>query len=90
VVYFFQENISAFAGVIVMAAYWFALNFQSVNSNIKRISKQRVDKGMAPITEDEKQILKSALHSSAINDSVGALIGGVVALIVTFLIITAF
>ena len=86
---FFQENIGALVGMIVMAVYWFALNFHSVSGNIKRIDKKRIDKGMAPMVDDEKQILKSELRSSVINDSLGALIGGIVALVVTFFILTA-
>jgi len=37
--YFFRENIAAIAGILVMAAYWFILNYRSVNTNILSIDK---------------------------------------------------
>ena len=89
-IHFIQENISAFASMLAMAVIWFALNFHSVNSNIKNIVKKRNEKGMAPMAEDEKQIIKRELRSSVITDSIGALFGGIVALVAGYLFATTF
>ena len=87
---FFQENVEAFASMMVMAVYWFVLNFRSVNSNIKSIDKKRADKGMTPMTEEEREILRGELRSSVINDSLVALVSGIVAMVVTYFMLGVF
>jgi len=84
---FLHENFAAFASLLAMAVIWLGMNFHSVNGNIKNIDKKRTDRGMAPMAEDEKHIIKSELRSSVITDSIGALIGGIVALVATYIFV---
>jgi len=83
---FLQENRGAIISLLVMAVYWFILNFRSVKGNVKAIDKMRVEKGMAPMTDDENRIVIKVLHSSVIGDTIGPFIGGIVALIVVNLL----
>jgi len=85
---FFQENIAALASMFVMAAFWFVLNLCSVKGNIKTIEKKMSDKGLESMTDDEKQIIKDVLRSSVINDAAGAFIGGIVAIIAGYFVLT--
>jgi len=87
---FLQENVAAFTSMLVMAVFWFVLSFRSVKDNINSIDKKMADKGMESMTEDEKQIIRSIMRSSIINDSIGAFIGGIVALIVGYFAISLF
>jgi len=48
------------------------------------------DKGIESMTENEKQIIRNVMRSSIINDSIGAFIGGIVALIVGYFAISVF
>jgi len=83
---FFQENRGAFASLLVMAVWWFIVNFRSVKGNIRAIDQMREEKGMAPMTKAESKIVAKVLRSSVIGDAIGPLIGGIVALIVTYFI----
>jgi len=89
-VQFLQENIAAFTSMLVMAVFWFVLSFRSVKDNINSIDKKMADKGMESMTENEKQIIRNVMRSSIINDSIGAFIGGIVALIVGYFAISVF
>ena len=83
---FLQENLGAIVGLLVMAVYWFILNFRSVRGNIKAIDKMRIEKGMNPMTDEENKIVIKVLRSSVIGDAIGPFIGGIVALIVVNLL----
>ena len=83
---FLQDNRSAIASLLVIAIYWFILNFRSAKGNIETIDKKRIEKGMTPMTNDERQIVTKVLRSSIINDSIGAFIGGIVTIVVVYFI----
>ena len=85
-IYFFSENVGAILSLLVMATFWFLFNFRSVKGNIQIIDKMRIAKGMIPLNNDEVTIMSKVLRSSVINDSIGPLIGGIVALIVVYFI----
>jgi len=82
---FIRENLSAIAGLIVMAVFWLAMNMHSVKGNIKAIDKARGDSGMNPMTDEEKRLTAKVLRSSVLTDSIGPLVAGLVALIVVYL-----
>ena len=84
---FLQENRGAMVSMIFMAAYWFVLNFRAVRGNVKSINEMRVEKGMTPMTDDENRIIMKVLRRSVIGDGIGPFIGGIVALVVTHLLI---
>ena len=83
---FLQENIPAVVGLLVMAGYWFILNYRSVKGNIDTIDKKRAEKGLPPMTNDERQIVGGVLRTSVIHDSLSALVGGIVSIIVVYLL----
>ena len=84
---FLQENTGAFTGLFVMAAYWFVLNLRSVKSNVNIIDKMRVDNDMEPMADGEKRIVTKVLRTSVVNDSIGPFIGGIAAIVVTYLML---
>ena len=81
---FICENINAIVSVSIMAIYWFMYNYRSVAANVSNIDKKRIEKGMTPMSEEEKKVIAKTLRASVIQDSVGAFIAGIVALAVVY------
>ena len=84
---FFQYNTGAVLSLLVMSIFWIVFNFRSVRGNIKAIDKARVDNGMIPMSDEEIKISVKVLRTSDATDSIGPLVAGIVALVVTHIII---
>lgn len=80
---FFQDNLSAIAGIVTMAIVWFALNLKSPSNSVESIDKSRATNDLPPMTDVEKLIIKKVLRQSSINDSIAAIVSGIAALIAT-------
>jgi len=81
---FIRENINAIVSVSIMAIYWVMFNYRSVAANVNNIDKKRIEKGMTPMSEEEKKVITKTLRSSIVQDSMIAFISGIVALAVVY------
>jgi len=82
---FIRENQGAILSLLVMAIFWLVMNMRSVKGNVNAIDKARGDSGIEPMTDEEKRLISKVLRSSVLTDSIGPLIGGLVALVVIYL-----
>ena len=85
---FFHEYLGEIIILIFTAVWWMCLGFFSVKSDINSLDKKRSAKGMAPMTDDEKLLVKQTFRSSILNNFVQVIIAGVVALIVVSIIVS--
>ena len=79
---FFQENVGEIILLVFMAILWFGIGFFSIKGDIISFDKKRTAKGMMPMTDDEKLLLKQTYRSSLLNNLIQVIIAGIVALIV--------
>jgi len=84
---FIRENIGDFAGMVTLALFWLIFNLRSIKNSVDSIDKQFSDKNFKSLTDEEKEIMRKALRSSAIQDAANAFISGIVAMIVGYIVI---
>jgi hypothetical protein len=79
---FLQENVSEIILLVFLAIWWLGVGFFSIKGDINSFDKKRIAKGMMPMTDDEKLLLKQTHRSSLLNNLIQVIIAGIVALIV--------
>jgi hypothetical protein len=84
---FLHDNHFALIGMGVMVISWLILDSRSYKNDAQSIDKKRIEKGMTPMTDEEKQIIHNVLRSSGINNFIAGLISGVVALVVAYFLL---
>ena len=68
--------------LVFMAIWWMCSGFLSVKGDVTSLDKRRAAKGLSPMTEDEKLLVKQTFNASILNNFVQVIIAGIVALIV--------
>lgn len=86
---FFRENAAGLVGMLVLAVFWLFSSLHSIKNTLANIEKKRAGKNLPPFTDDELQIMKKEIKTSIIHYSIGALVAGIIAIIVSYLIVTA-
>jgi hypothetical protein len=79
---FLRENFGEIILLIFMAIWWLGIGFFSIKGDINSFDQKRIAKGMMPMTDDEKLLLKQTYRSSLLNNLIQVIIAGIVALIV--------
>ena len=79
---FLQENVGEIFVVVFMAVWWMCSGFLSIKSDVNSLDQKRIAKGMAAMTEDEKQLVTQTFRSSVRNNFVAVVIAGIVSIIV--------
>ena len=65
---FLQENIRTIFAMTFMAVWWMGNGFLSIKGDVKTLDRKRVAKGMAAMTDDEKQLVKQTFRSSVMQN----------------------
>ena len=61
---FLLENLGSIVGMVVMVCMLILIHFLSTKSDVSAMDKKRIAKGMATMTEDEKQLANQAIRKS--------------------------
>ena len=83
---FLQEHGSELFLLIFMAIWWMGMGLFSIKGDVKSLDKKRAAKGLAPMTNEEKQLVKETFRSSILSNFGMVVVAGVVAIVVMVLI----
>jgi len=60
------ENIALFAGIIAGGIAILLIQIFTVKGRVKKMDKKRVDEGMSPLTDEEKEMVTKARRSETV------------------------
>ena len=81
---FLQENLGSMVGMVVMVCMLILIHLLSSKSDVDALDKKRIAKGMATMTEDEKQLANHAIRKTILSVSTTVLIAYFVSLAVGY------
>jgi len=83
---FFQENAGSIASIVTLTIFVIIIQIVTARGHTKAIDKNRIAKGKAAMTDDEKELVTHSMRSYAIQTALIVFFGYIIGRVIVYLL----